>query len=819
MMVRIITPRWGRGCAVAMASWVCVAAAHAQEAPVRFVQETPWTVSGLGILEEVLPVIVYWAPNERQYYLPLAPYLDLLGFRVVADSLQLEATREAVHFAIDAATGTAVRESDAFRLDSTEYFVSQGDLYVSFNGLRRLFAPQAIQFDHARLHMTHAAAAAVLPRIPAETSPLRYGRSRPLWGGTHLDYRITRTQWQEYQPTYHGFIRTHSNALGGRLLSESLLSRADSTLSIDVRSLSYLLDFPGSELLTQVEAGRLNFYGWPRQTAYDGIRLSNQPVADRFVQRYARLYGVAEPGAVVTATVGGVNVDRVYADEQGDYEVRIPAYYGSSLAHVETAPADGGPTTLRIHHLYVSQDLPPPGKFYWDVRLGREIAGTNALLRFAEARYGLSPTFAARAAYVQPGAPLVGLTKNWGGLSADAEVALPLEAGRLRMWAQNTRLRLQADAAFSQNSAWSYYRSRFSGHLGWQRARSSLFLQATRWTTTDGNTHNTSLTSSVSTSLSRTMRALLTAGLSSLQRAQQEAQPWGLHWRGTITRTLSRGTRIGLHGEGGLNRDVDFVGVATHGGWRWISLGLRIGYDQGVAASFTLRFDTPWTSITNRSALGASAPHSHSQSMYGSMALGRTPNLSRQSQARSSALLQAFLDADRDGRKDSDEPYLQDVAFHVAHAHMRQEGPGRVRADLLVPHQYYQVRVDPRSLKNPRFALATGEQFSFVADPGQTKRLNIPVQEHTIVDGALGELPPFSAARLQVVFLQDDIEIARAELSQEGRFSARLAPGRYRVELKDLFERVDLSGYDQHVDVLDQPEQVLRLDLLSSDDI
>ncbi len=808
-----------RGGMITLAALACVTMAQAQEKPVRFVQETPWTLSALGISEEFLPVIAYWEPSQSRYYLAWAHYLELLGFSVLTDSLQWEALRPPLHLAIDGATGAAETGTDAFRLDSTDYFVSQGALYVSFGGLQRFFLPGSIRFDRARLHITHAEAAPQLARPPAGPAPLRYGRSRPLWGDTHLDYRITRTQWQQYEATYHGFLRTHTNALGGRLLAEGLFSRVDTTLEIDVRALSYLVDFPRSEWLTQVEAGRLNLYGWPRQATYDGLRLSNRPVADQYIQRQALLHGVAEPGAIITASVGGMHVDRVYADEQGNYAVRIPAYYGSSQAHVEIAPVDGGPTRTRIHHLFVSRDLPPPGTFYWDARVGRDMADQDALLLLAEARYGITPTFAARAAYVQLGTPRpqVGLTKNWRGLSADAEVALPMEAGRMRLWAQHHGLRLQAEAAFSEKDTGTYYRRNLGGYLGWQRTRSSLFLHATRQSTFE-DTHHTSLTGSATASLSRTMHALVTAGLSRLQWTEQEAEPWKLRWNSTLTRTLARGMRIGLQGEGGRASDLEFVGATLHGQWRWASLGLRLGYDRGMAASFTLRFDTPWASITNRSALGAETPQSHSQSMYGSMALGRTPRMTRQTQARSSALLQAFLDTDRDGRKDADEAYLEDVDIQVAHAQVRQISPGMVRADLLVPHQYYQVTVDPRSLKNPRLALTPGERFSFVADPGQTKRIDIAVQEQTVLDGTLDELPPFAASRLVVLFLQEDTEIARAEVSQEGRFSARLAPGTYRVTLKDLFEVVDLSGYQQHVEVLNQPEQALRLNPFPSDD-
>lgn len=781
---------------------------QAQETPVRFIQETPWTVSALGVEDEVVPILAYWEPKSERYFLILTDYLELLGYRVETQQLQIEAFGERSRIRVDFEEGTVVRDSERTRLDSLDYFVSAGRFHLSFEGLQRVFSPSVIQFDHARLHMTHAA---VMRRSMQPLSPLLYGRSRPLLGSSHIDYRLTRTQWLSYAPTHHGFFRTHTNALGGRIYGEGQLMQVDSTVSVNLRSLSYLLDFPQSQVLTHFEAGRLNDYGWPRQVSYDGIRLSNLPVADRAMQREMLLRGVAEPGAVVSASVGGVHVDRVYADQDGRYTLRIPAYYGSSQAQVEIAPSDGGPVTTRVHDLYVSQDLPPPGKLYYDARVGREFMREDELMVFAEARYGIASAFSIRAAYAQPGAPLVGLTTNWGGMSADVQVALPFEAGRTRLWVQHRRLRIQAEAVFSDMPAWSPYRRYYSGHLGWHFVRGSLFLQAQRSELFTDRTHHTRFMGSGTIRLSRSTYGLLSAGLSRLQWEFQEENPWQMRWSSTLTRTIGRWMRIGVHGEGGVIQDLDFIGLTMHGAWRWASLGLRVGYSEEFAASFTLRLDTPWSTVTNRSALGGRSRDSHSQSVYGSMVLGTRPQLMRQTQARSSAVIQAFVDADRDGRKDRDEAYLQGVEIEVDHAHVKQVSASMTRAELLVPHQRYQVRVNPRSLKHPRLVLTTGDKFSFIADPGQSKRIQIPVEKRTILEGILEDLPSLSAARIQVLIHENDQEIASYDVSQEGRFSGRLAPGTYRVELVDLLGRVDLSRWTQGVVVLNQPEQVLRL--------
>ena len=675
----------------------------------------------------------------------------------------------------------------------------------------------------------------MLSSAAVRSAPLLYGRSRPIFGSSRVDYRLTRTQWQQFDPAYHGFLRTYTAALRGRIMTESVLSEQQGSVKMDLRTASYLLDFPDSEVLTEVEAGRLNYYGWPLQSSFEGIRLGNLPVADRYVQRETLLRGVGDPGAVVAASVGGVVVDRVYADQDGNYVLRVPVYYGSSKVQVDVSPIGGGPSISRLHTLYVSQDMPPPGKLYWQAHAGRETTGENEILGLAEVQYGLTPNLAARVAYLHSGTPMAGFITTWKGLSLDSEVALPLDAARIRLWASGSRLRLRAEAAVSENSVWSYYRRHFNGYLGWRFGRGTFFLQGTRATTFNDYT-STNLVGSATMRLSPTTSALLTAGAAKYQASEfAAAQPWHLRWSLSVNRSITRGIRAGVNGEGGVENDVDFLNGIVYGSWRGLLVGVGSNRNQELTLTMNLHFDLPWVSFSNHVSKAAGLPVSHNQSVYGSMELGAAPRATAQAQARTGAVLQAFLDSDRDGRRDSDESYLEDVDIHVGRVRTRpiyhervHSGPedvdlhvdtgaapetGRVgvRADLLVPHQYYDVTVDARSLRNPRFVLKTGEQFSFVADPGQTKRIDIPVETNTIIDGAFEALPSYSAARLIVIFAQSDGEVARAEVSQEGYFSALLAPGIYQVRLQDLYSRVDFGGYMQQLEVIDQPEQQVRL--------
>ena len=102
-----------------------------------------------------------------------------------------------------------------------------------------------------------------------------------------------------------------------------------------------------------------------------------------------RLTGVADPNAVVSALVGGVDADRVQADEQGRYRVTVPAHYGTSRAELEIVPAGGEPLTRQTRYVLITEDHLPAGTLYRDLQAGRE-QFDRSTYGYLRTNYGLS---------------------------------------------------------------------------------------------------------------------------------------------------------------------------------------------------------------------------------------------------------------------------------------------------------------------------------------------------------------------------------------------------------------------------------------------
>ncbi|MYE04771.1 MAG: hypothetical protein F4Y00_07365 [Bacteroidetes bacterium SB0662_bin_6] len=817
------------------------------ERPLRFLQETPWTVSTPGALYSSMPVLAWWDFEAGRYYLDIADFFDRLGFNVSARDSVIEARDAGRIFTVDFATGRVLQDtSEPVELAPEDFFASEGRYYLALEGVQAMFTPASMQFDTSTLHIRLSTAMAPLASAftarPAASGnhahgPLLYGRSRQFLGNTHINYRLTRSDRQAGSPSYNGGFQVHSNALGGRLAAEGALSMVEGQTTTRFRSLNYLLDFPDSPLLKRAEIGRMSMYEWPVRTTYDGFRLSNMPLSTRYVQREAVVRGIAEPDAIIAASVGGVLADRVRADAQGRYTLRIPAYYGSSQALLEIAPPGGGPPTTITRHLFIGEDLLPPGAFWYDIRagvddfknlrtglddfndiqIGRDGFG-DTFFGFGQARYGINRSLSAKATFIGVDslmASTVGLTQNlWGFLTAGAELALPINEGgsaaRVSMRMSFNRLRVQTEAEFSEESRLSFYKRRLQTQLSFGVRRMSLFLNAAQARTFSGG-DNMSVSGSTTLTLPRRTSALVTVGLNRSQSALS-SESVRMHWKATLTRAASfkglRG-RFGLQADGGVQEQADFAGATFYAYYKKVSLGLRAGYDlayDNMQASVTLRLDAPWVSVNNHSSIESGNPY-HRQSFYGSMELGRPMRFSRQAHMRSSALLQAYYDVDRDGRRDPEESLVEGLDIKVVKARVQRVDASVVRADFLAPSTAYQVVIDPASVPDPALQLPTGTTFSFMSDPGSTKRVNIPVHRNTIVQGVIEDLPLSSPTQASVIFFQGNEEVLSSEVSQEGAFSVLLPPGVYRLELRDVLGQEDLRAFARDIEVQEEAVQ------------
>ncbi len=807
--------------------WCCIPifllalTAQAQD-PIRVMQESPWILSPVSSLSQpIRPVGAFWDPEAGAYFIDLVSVFRELNMDVDTSQAIVQGINGGLTYEVDFSRGTILRQTESGvqetdTLITGGYFHSGERYLLTPPNLARVFPEGTLSYDITRLSIRptqELLADAFRPQIldpTLEIGPLLYGRKRRVIGGTQLGYRINRTHNSGRSPDYTGFLSVRASALGGQI-------RADGSAIYDgattLRQFSYLLDFPRSTYLTQIGVGRSNVNQWPVRQSYEGIQMSNRPLSTRHQQREANLSGVAEPNAVVSALVSGVVASRVQADAQGRYQISVPAYYGTSRVDLEIVPASGGLPTRETRVLLITEDLLPAKSLYWDLQAGRNQYDHTAAYGHLRVSYGVSQNLTTLGSYTRVDtlqAATVGIVSNIGGSAMfSGEFAYPNPAARATFqWFRN-RFQLQTEAALATEPGLTFYRQRFVMRAGWNITGMSLFLNGTHFESFEGNT-STRIDGSGTFQLSRRISLIFAAGPRSTRFRANDSADTHLEWRTSLTRYIRpkglRG-RIGLQASGGRYEPVDFAGMTVYASYRAFSFGARIGYDlpaQGINTSISIRMNAPWASFSSHTVLEPENPYNQ-QSFYGSMTLSRGVLFSRHPQVWSSALLRPFIDANRDGMRNSGERPFDGLDLSVMRARTEPDESGAFRADFLVPSTQYQVVIDPRSIQGPELNLPTGTGFSFLSDPGETKYIDIPVHRNTIVTGSLQGLPLSSPTLAVVIFFQGDSEVLRAAVSQQGQFTALLPFGTYRVELLDMLGVEDLSAYTQTLEV--QPVQ------------
>lgn len=808
---------------------VSVLEVQAQDAirPVRVMQEVPWAVStpSGGQSPFTQPVRTLWDQTTENYFLDLVDFFDVLDFESEIDGrivrsrggggvFEIDFEQDVASFSVDGIVEYEIEFSEG-----EEAIHSGSDFLLALPNIKNILPPDALEYDEATLTITlsrwvfaSSSSPFRLRSIPPVQygGPLLYGRDRKLLGDMQLGYRVSRSQRFENEVTYNGSAQVQASILGGRIYANGTLW-SDATVddvSFNLRSASYLLDFPNFPIIRRLEVGRNYLYQWPIRKQFEGFRLSNLPLSTRNTQHESEIKGVTEPNALVSASVDGVVVDRVKADGRGRYVLLVPAYYGTSQVQIEIFPLGGGAPMIETRYLFIPEDLAPPGVIYWDLRGGRDLDDLSTLAH-GRMRVGISKRLSLSGGYVlsdslQSG--ILGMTTNLGGfLNFGWEVSYPETSGRVTLNMIRGNLRVRGEAELADKPGFSFYRRRFQGQIGTGFRLGSIFLNGSAVESFAGS-ESVNLSASGMLRISNQMNLLFTGGSSSTRSSLNSSSRVSAYWKGTLTRYQPIGRvygRFGFQGDGGRYESIDFAGITTYISYRSVSLGMRFGYDfpaSSVSASINLRLDAPWASFNNYSSLDPINPY-HRQSLYGSIGLGRKLHFSRKAHAFSSVIFRAFLDSDRDGRWDEGEQPYTGLRIDVAKARVGYTRDGNVKADFLVPSSQYQVSIDPNSIKEPELVLSTGNRFSFLSDPGEVKYIDIPIYQDTILEGTIQDLPLSTPTLAVVVFYQGQEEISRAAVSQQGKFTSLLRPDTYRIEIIDLLGQEDLEPFTQDLTV------------------
>ena len=735
--------------------------AAGQPAPERVFLEVPMLLDAPGRQQ----MIRAWHDGDH-FFADAAMLLDRLGFTVRVEQFRLTALDAARMIVLD--FGLKQQLAPQKQALGEEAMFADGRFLLSMAGLARVFGSD-IHFNEDRLVLRVSTAAqhfdtrALHRRRPVWTEapgPIQFGRQRALWGGVMMNWQLHR------QP---GFVQAGVSVTGS-LLSGTLRGY----VGTGRQSLTYFYDRPRSTRLTRLEFGQF-------ADGVRGVRLSNRPLARRQLQRIHEMAGQTEPHALVEAHISGHVMDHAVADGQGRYRLQTPIWYGTQVVELRMRPLGGQPQRFARRYYLADHELAEPGRWYYDVKAGHLPYGTTLA---GDLQYGLARTLTVTAATgLEPRHAWLEAGGIWSPLSfltVSTSARWPVRhyAAGLRAWTRTVSL----------DGSWY---ARDEGGSGMQLNVAGLFGPLSLNLAANAHSHPPYWQSrSISPSL------WLSANGGMTLRAHWQLQQRGArmanrhhHWRIGVGAPIKR-THAHLNVTGrDTHLAIGLEGFLVVRGW---SVGIAASVDARsgrIEGGLTLQANLPVASMVVR-ALRRENRSVHTQSFYGQVAVDRHLSFGRDVHQQSAAKLIIFRDTNGNGRQESGEPILPHIRAQLYGANWTRDTDGTLYAGHLEPFSVYQVRLLEASVRDPRLQPATGYTFSFVADPGRTKRLVVPMQPRLQVPGRIlnADRPP---SRLRV----HTDGGPSVQVYRDGGFTLVLAAGLHEIVVTDLLTEEILGEY------------------------
>ncbi len=686
-----------------------------------------------------------WYDGEK-FFVDGKELFYALGFTVQFQGARLEALDAHRHHAF---TCAGLPQDNSCRIALRDLLSSFGDaLYFDQDRLELRASSVASTFDVRALR----ARTNTWVEVPG---PHLFDRTRALWGGLMASWQVRHDAFG-----LRPYMRLTGSVLQG-------------TVGIDIgddHKWVYRYDRPRSKWLTQVETGRYS-------NGIIGLSITNVPLARQHLQRVRTIQGRTAPHALIQAVISGEVVDQVQADADGRYELQAPAWYGTTKLEVRTQPLGGLRATSEMHYQLTPASLVPHRKVYYSAYAREEAYALNL-------QYGVHESLTLRGAWSQ----VQGRTEISSGFTLSPVTFLALSGQldfpstrwltTLRMWRSGLHLNAYVDAqhgAFANtNITASAGKGPFSlllrgGQLVLVGRYRSLILYPEIWLH-----YRTGLLMQANWGLNRLRGPLVQAVTSQ-------------SWRFAVGWSFARLRLIAYAQRDHVQEAYGAEGLLT---LRHKSLSFSAGWDvnhQIPVASLSVQITSPFGRLFahgQRNAHGIT----HSQQAQGSVHLWPGLALTPSGHQESAAELRIFEDLNGNGKQDANEQILPHIDAQLYQSGWTRLKTGALYSAHLEPYQRYQVRILEASVRDPLLHPATGWTFSFTADPGRRKVIQVPMQPLVRVAGQVTALDR-APLRLRVLVNGEE----HAEVYRDGGFALQARPGRHTLTIMDVLDQEVLA--------------------------
>ncbi|MGA3245291.1 MAG: SPOR domain-containing protein [Bacteroidota bacterium] len=644
--------------------------------------------------------------------------------------------------------------------------------------------------------------------------PLRYGRERSLLGGVVLDYDVT-TLLNNLSSQGTSYTFTGGGEVAGGDLQGSLVGASGQAALFNDLRWCYVVrenDYFSSFTAGQITTGS-DFI--PRVT---GIALSNEPVEPRVMFDNYVIDGYTDPESDVELYLNDRLIDFQKTDAAGYYRFQFPLTYGTMRIAVKTFSKYGDINVVE-KQVQVPFAFVPKGVLSYDLQAGK--ADRNLTL--------------ANDVYSGNANLLYGAT-NWltlkGGLerSYNSGLEKPIyDAGfSSRLFSEyivnvdvapDAYYRIDANALFASNAGVFAQYAKYVvtdsllGLSPQQTASLALYLPLTFVSTGTGfrisedyldaasgkrlSTRLDLSTRLTGVQLLASYREVMTgtgvrqlgfAGNGLLSATAMYVTPRGSFLPNFLQAFLLRGVATyDLHGK--TFQDASFQVSKTFMQIFQFNLGFeRIFATKSISLQAGLIMDLNFTR-TSSAYNGSNGSNTSRHSLYGSVVLDQnsgTPFLSnREEIGRGGIDVVLFVDNNNNGIYDAGDELIPAKGVKIDGMGKIELGRDSViRVSQLQGYFRYNLEIDRQQI-DPNL-VPTTDKFSFVVDPNQFKRIEIPFYRGGTVSGTVylekeGMRSPLSGSRIIMRSIDGFSGDTLRTFTDGGFYAMNVAPGIYTL--------------------------------------
>ncbi len=666
--------------------------------------------------------------------------------------------------------------------------------------------------------------------ITREYFPLEYDRERQVFDFGFADYNIT-ANYSGDSPNMNYSVIGGAEVLGGDVQGTVTGRWSDVDHNIRSGNLRWRYVVRDNDWFSNFQAGQLSTSGLqPRSIR--GASISNEPVEPRRLFETHVVDGTTEPDSEVELYLNNRLIDFRRADEAGYYRFEFPLTFGTTQLTINIYTPTGEVQTID-RRVQIPFTFLPPGEVAYNIQGGQTetFLGNGEeerTLIHGDVAVGITEWLTAKAGSeyirdVNDNRPFY-----YGSLSARVMGQYLLNADI----APDAFYRANASVMYPSGRSFSLQYTNYQESPLYSMGGADQDIQATfftPFTLTErpmgfraGIDHRmlgagsvTRYRADLSTRLGRfNIRANYRDALFYSNNEYELGQG---RVTGSLTYTFMRSPGIPVFVRGMFLRgnvsystarnEVEEVSMRLNRSIRQFGrISMDMAYDmrsEEFRAGLGFIVDLqPMRSSTNVDVRGERT--SVRQNFRGSLGFDRNPDRivpgNRNQVGRAGASVILFIDNNNSGTYDEGDEIIPHNAIRLDRSAQVQVGrDGVVRIGQLQSYFRYNLQVIRRALPNPMLAPGKND-FSFVADPNQYKRIEIPFYRTGIIDGTVyfirdGVRHTQGGLRLQIKGVDVDFETTERNFSDGTFYAMDMPPGQYTIEV----DPAQLDFLDAHM--------------------